>query len=89
MALLRRGLTVALLAGAFASPESRRPVTVGPRGDAGGSSPRAIYLPQSKEYYLTADQFDFARPVCIRPSPTGEQSWIAADVTQVMKGAAQ
>jgi OmcA/MtrC family decaheme c-type cytochrome len=53
---------MALLAGAFGSPESRRPVTVAPRGGAGGSSPQAIYLPQSKEYYLTADQFDFARP---------------------------
>ena len=62
MALLRRGLTMALMAGAFASPESRRPVTVAPRGGDGGSSPQAIYLPQSKEYYLTADQFDFARP---------------------------
>src|SRR5438477_2122386 len=62
MALLRRGLTLALMAGAFASPDSRRPVTLAPRGGAGGSSPQAIYLPQTREYYLTADQFDFARP---------------------------
>ena len=62
MALLRRGLTMALMAGVFGSPDARRPVVVAPRGGADGFSPRSIYLPQSKEYYLTADQFDFARP---------------------------
>jgi OmcA/MtrC family decaheme c-type cytochrome len=50
------------MAGAFASPQSRGPVTVVPRGGANGSSPQAIYLPQSKEYYLTEAQSDFARP---------------------------
>jgi OmcA/MtrC family decaheme c-type cytochrome len=59
---LRQVLVLGITTGAMALTGSRSgPVTVGPRG---GSPPesKAIYSAQSKEYYLTAQQADFARP---------------------------
>src|SRR5215510_14289876 len=63
MSMLRRGIALAVTAGSllFASGTATR--VVGPRGGGdGGASPTALYTRMEKEYYLTQDQFDFARP---------------------------
>ena len=61
--MLRRGIALAITAGSIVLTSSQTGSTrvVAPRGGDGGP-PQALYSATSKEYYLTQDQFDFARP---------------------------
>ncbi len=61
--MLRRGIALAITAGSLVLTSGQTGSTrvVAPRGGDGGP-PQALYSATSKEYYLTQDQFDFARP---------------------------
>src|SRR5262249_11122228 len=67
----------------FASGTATR--VVGPRGGGdGGASPTSLYTRMEKEYYLTQDQFDFARPgyhIKINNLSIGTDRKPVADVT--------
>jgi OmcA/MtrC family decaheme c-type cytochrome len=62
MGMLRRGIALAVTAGSLLLTSGTQTATrvVGPRG--GGGAPPALYTATDKEFYLAADQFDFARP---------------------------
>ncbi len=62
--MLRRGIALAITAGSLVLTSSQPTATrvVGPRGGDGDHPQRTLYTATSKEYYLTQDQFDFARP---------------------------
>src|SRR5215831_7359395 len=60
MGVMRKALILAIAAGALAVSGSRNgPITVGPRGEL---SPQALYSPQSKEHYLSTEDFAYVRP---------------------------
>jgi OmcA/MtrC family decaheme c-type cytochrome len=60
MGVMRKALILAIAAGALAVTGSRNgPITVGPRGEL---SPQALYSPQSKEHYLSTQDFAYVRP---------------------------
>ncbi len=60
MGVLRKALLLAITAGAMTVSGSRNgPITVGPRGEL---SPQAMYSPQSKEHYLSTEDFTYVRP---------------------------
>ncbi len=84
MGVLKGTLVLAIAAGALAVSGSRNaPITVAPR-DGGIVSPQAIYSPQSKEHYLTADQASFARPgyhIKVNSVTIGADRKPVADVT--------
>ena len=59
----KRGLVMAVTAGLLALLGGRTaPIVVAPRGPTDTGSPTGLYSKQSLEYYLTAEQADFARP---------------------------
>ena len=62
--MLRRGIALAITAGSLVLTSSQPTATrvVAPRGGDGGPPQQSVYTATSKEYYLTQDQFDFARP---------------------------
>lgn len=62
--MLRRGIALAITAGSLVLTSSQPTGTrvVASRGGDGDHPQRAVYTETSKEYYLTQDQFDFARP---------------------------
>jgi OmcA/MtrC family decaheme c-type cytochrome len=62
--MLRRGIALAITAGSLVLTSSQPTATrvVAPRGGDGDHPQRTVYTATSKEYYLTQDQFDFARP---------------------------
>ncbi len=62
--MLRRGIALAITAGSLVLTSSQPTATrvIAPRGGDGGPSQHSVYTATSKEFYLTQDQFDFARP---------------------------
>ncbi len=62
--MLRRGIALAITAGSLVLTSGQPTATrvVAPRGGDGGPPQHSLYTATSKEYYLTQDQFDFARP---------------------------
>jgi OmcA/MtrC family decaheme c-type cytochrome len=61
--MLRRGIALAVTAGSLFLTSGTQTATrvVAPRG-GDGATPTSLYTNVEKEYYLTQDQFDFARP---------------------------
>src|SRR5262245_12124018 len=64
MSLLRRGIALAVTAGSLFLTSGTQTATrvVGLRGGGDVRSPQTVYTKSEKEYYLTQDQLDFARP---------------------------
>jgi OmcA/MtrC family decaheme c-type cytochrome len=60
--LAKHGLAAAMTVGVLTMAGGRSPTIVAPRTGQVSASPQALYSPESKEHYLTADQADFARP---------------------------
>ncbi len=84
--MLRRGIALAITAGSLVLTSSQPTATrvVAPRGGDGGPSQHSIYPATSKEYYLTQDQFDFARPgyhITVNSVTIGADRKPVADVT--------
>ena len=62
MGVLRRALLLAVMGGAVGLTGGRNgPIAVAPRG-GGALSPQGIYTPQSKEFYLSTEDFTYIRP---------------------------
>ena len=83
MSMLRRGIALAVTAGSLFLTSGTQTRVVGPRGGE-GSAPSALYTKADKEYYLTQDQFDFARPgyhIKINSVTIGSNRKPVADVT--------
>jgi OmcA/MtrC family decaheme c-type cytochrome len=77
----RRALAMAITAGALTVGGPNTTRVVPPRG---GGSPTALYSATSKEFYLTDDQFDFARPgyhIKVNSVTIGADRKPVADVT--------
>jgi len=84
--MLRRGIALAVTAGSLFLTSGAQTATrvVGPRGSGDGKSPSALYTNSEKEYYLTQDQLDFARPgyhIKINSLTIGGDRKPVADVT--------
>lgn len=84
--MLRRGIALAITAGSLVLTSSQPTATrvVAPRGGDGSPPQHSIYTATSKEFYLTEDQFDFARPgyhIKINSVTIGADRKPVADVT--------
>lgn len=81
--IFKRGISLAIAAGSLLFSSGQHPATrvVGPRG---GDAPPPLYTAADKEYYLTQDQFDFARPgyrIKVNSVTIGSDRKPVADVT--------
>jgi OmcA/MtrC family decaheme c-type cytochrome len=84
--MLRRGIALAITAGSLVLTSGQPTATrvVAARGGDGDHPQRTVYTATSKEFYLTQDQFDFARPgyhIKINSVTIGADRKPVADVT--------